>query len=99
MAHAEYVARSALGQDSAGDLLYAASMSTIPADLASALASHGARSALELDINPEWVQLDTARSPGGPLTAAVPGQFRPASQYLTGWTRDFITVVAPAAKA
>ena len=54
---------------------------------------------MELDINPEWVQLDTARSPGGPLTAAVPGQFRPASQYLTGWTRDFITVVAPAAKA
>ena len=98
MAHAEYVARSALGQDSAGDLLYAASMSTIPADLASALARHGARSAMELDINPEWVQLDTARSPGGPLTAAVLGQVRPASQYLTGWTRDFIAVVAPAAK-
>ena len=98
LAHAEYVARSALGQDSAGDLLYAASMSTIPADLASALARHGARSAMELDINPEWVQLDTARSPGGPLTAAVPGQVRPASQYLTGWTRDFIAVVVPAAK-
>ena len=98
LAHAEYVARSALGQDSAGDLLYAASMSTIPADLASALARHGARSAMELDINPAWVQLDTARSPGGPLTAAVLGQVRPASQYLTGWTRDFIAVVAPAAK-
>ena len=98
LAHAEYVARSALGQDSAGDLLYAASMSTIPADLASALARQGARSAMELDINPEWVQLDTARSPGGPLTAAVPGQVRPASQYLTGWTRDFIAVVVPAAK-
>ena len=98
LAHAEYVARSALGQDSAGDPLYAASMSTIPADLASALARHGARSAMELDINPAWVQLDTARSPGGPLTAAVLGQVRPASQYLTGWTRDFIAVVAPAAK-
>jgi hypothetical protein len=98
LAHAEYVARGALGQDSAGDLLYAASMSTIPADLAGALARHGARSAMELDINPAWVQLDTARSPGGPLTAAVLGQVRPASQYLTGWTRDFIAVVIPAAK-
>lgn len=53
---------------------------------------------MELDINPEWVQLDTARRPGGPLASAVPGQNRPADQYLVGWTRDFITVLAPAAK-
>jgi hypothetical protein len=89
-----YVARSAVGQDAAGDLIYAASMSAVPADLASALASHGARVAMELDINPEWVQLDVARRPGGPLTAEVPGQYRPADQYLVGWTRDFFTVVA-----
>jgi predicted secreted protein len=95
--HAEYVARSAIGQDASGDLIYAASMSTIPADLADALARSGARIAMELDINPEWVQLDTARTPGGPLTAAVPGQVRPAGQYLTGWTRDFFTVLAPPA--
>jgi hypothetical protein len=73
-------------------------MSTTPADLADALARSGARTAMELDINPEWVQLDTARRPGGPLAAAVPGQNRPADQYLVGWTRDFITVLAPAAK-
>ena len=93
--HAEYVARSALGQDASGDLLYAASMSTTPQDLAEALARSGARIAMELDINPEWVQLAVARTPGGSLTAAIPGQVRPASQYLTGWTRDFITVLAP----
>jgi hypothetical protein len=93
--HAEYVARSALGQDAAGDLLYAASMSTTPQDLAEALARSGARIAMELDINPEWVQLAVARTPGGPLAAAIPGQVRPASQYLTGWTRDFVTVLAP----
>ena len=98
LAHAEYVARSAVGQDAAGDLLYAASMSAIPADLAGALARRGALSAMELDINPEWVQLDTARTQGGPLTAAIPGQVRPAGQYLTGWTRDFITVLVPAAQ-
>ncbi len=91
----EYVARSSLGQDASGDLMFAASMSTTPADLANALIHSGARFAMELDINPEWVQLDTARTPGGPLTAAVPGQHRPADQYLVGWTRDFVTVVAP----
>jgi hypothetical protein len=98
LGHAEYVARSSVGQDAAGDLMVASGMSTIPADLASALVRNGAVSGMELDINPEWVQLDTARRPGGPLTAAIPGQVRPANQYLTGWTRDFITVLAPAAK-
>ncbi len=92
--HAEYVARSALGQDSAGELMYAASMSTTPADLATALSRAGAVAAMELDINPEWVQLDVAGRPGGPLRAGVPGQHRPADQYLTGWTRDFIAVLA-----
>ena len=90
----EYVARSALGQDASGDLIYAASMSTTPADLAFVLAYAGARIAMELDINPEWVQLDVARRPGGALRASVPGQYRPADQYLTGWARDFIAVLA-----
>ena len=92
-----YVARSAIGQDAAGDLMYAASMSAVPADLAAALAGHGARIAMELDINPEWVQLDAAGRPGGALTAEIPGQYRPSDQYLAGWTRDFFTVLAPPA--
>jgi hypothetical protein len=92
-----YVARSAIGQDAAGDLMYAASMSAVPADLAAALAGHGARIAMELDINPEWVQLDAAGIPGGALTAEIPGQYRPSDQYLAGWTRDFFTVLAPPA--
>lgn len=89
-----YVARSALGEDATGDLLYAASMSTVPIDLANALVATGAVTAMELDINPEWVQADVAPSPGAPLSAGVPGQNRPADQYLSGWTRDFITVLA-----
>jgi len=97
LGNAEYVARSALGENAAGELMYAASMSTSPADLAEALARSGARTAMELDINPEWVQLDTAGRPGGALSAGLPGQHRPATQYLTGWTRDFITVLVPAA--
>jgi hypothetical protein len=89
-----YVARSALGADASGDLLYAASMSTPPADLANALISAGAERAMALDINPEWVQMDTAATPGGSLTAQVPGQNRPADQCEAGWTRDFVAVRA-----
>jgi len=92
----EYVARSALGQDAAGHLVYAASMSATPADLASVLAYAGAQIAMELDINPEWVQLDVASRPGGPLRAPIRGQNRPANQFQLGWARDFITVLAPA---
>jgi hypothetical protein len=94
--NAEYVARSSLGQDASGDLIYAASMSATPEDLAVALARNGARVGMELDINPEWVQLAVAATPGGPLRAPIPGQVRPPTQYLTGWTRDFIAILAPA---
>ena len=90
-----YVARSALGQDASGDLIYGASMSTTPGDLAFVLAYAGARTAMELDINPEWVQLDVAGRPGGSLRASIPGQDRPADQYLIGWARDFIAVLGP----
>ena len=93
------VARSAVGQDAAGDLEFAASMYASPADMATALARAGARIAMEFDINPEWVQLDVASHPGGPLRAAVPGQVRPADQFLVGWARDFITVLAPPGQA
>ena len=89
-----YVARSAVGEDAAGDLLFAGSMSAVPEDLAVALARQGARVAMELDINPQWVQLDAASRPGGPLHAEIPGQSRPAGQFLWGWTRDYFTVVA-----
>jgi hypothetical protein len=92
----ENVARSALGQNTAGDLVYAASISASPADLAAVMAYEGVRIAMELDINPEWVQLDVAARPGGPLHTAIPGQVRPANQFLLGWARDFITVLAPA---
>jgi hypothetical protein len=90
----EFVARSALGQGADGNLEYAASMSASPADLAVALTRAGARVAMELDINPEWVQLDVARRPGGPLRAAIRGQARPANQFLAGWARDFVAVLA-----
>ena len=87
-------ARGAVGIDSRGNVLYAGSMRTLPSDLANALVSAGAVTAMETDINPEWVQADTAPSPGGLLSAAIPNQNRPATQYLSGWTRDYVTVLA-----
>ncbi len=88
-------ARSALGEDAAGDILYAAAMSALPIDLATALGVDGATVAMQLDINPMWIQCDVSSTPGGPLSTTVPGQTRPAGQYLVGWTRDFIAVLAP----
>jgi hypothetical protein len=88
------VARSAVGIDARGNLLYAGSMSALPSDLANALVSAGAVTAMELDINPAWVQADTTPSPGGQLSAAVPNQDRAADQYLSGWSRDYVTVLA-----
>ncbi len=88
------VARSGLGQNSEGDILYAAGMSLTPTDLAAALVEAGAVNAMQLDINPEWVQADAAPTAGVPLVALIPGQNRPADQYQLGWTRDFIAVIA-----
>ena len=88
------VPRSALGEDAAGNLLYAGAMVALPSDLAGAMVAAGTVTAMELDINPEWVQLAAAAAAGGPLTAGIPGQNRPASQYQSGWTRDFVTVLA-----
>jgi hypothetical protein len=88
------IARSSLGEDAYGNLIYAGSSRCLPSDLASALITAGTVSAMELDINPEWVQADVAAAPGGPLVAQIADQTRPAGQYLYGWTRDFVTVLA-----
>jgi hypothetical protein len=90
----ELTARSALGENARGQLIYLAAMSATPSDLAAALVASGARIGMELDINVEWVQLAYARKPGGRLIKGVTGQVRPANQYLLGWNRDFVTVLA-----
>jgi hypothetical protein len=88
------VPRSAVAQDPVGDIIYAGSMGVVPSDLAAALVDAGAFSAMELDINPYWIQAVGAATPGAPLTTLVPGQQRPSDQFQAGWTRDFITVLA-----
>ena len=89
------VPRSSAGEDAQGDIIFAGGMAVVPADLASALLASGAVDAMQLDINPEWVQLDAAAAEGAPLVAQIPGQNRPADQYVAGWTRDFFAVMGP----
>lgn len=91
------VARSAVGIDRGGDLVVAASMRSLPIDLAEAFSAVGVDNAMELDINPYWVQVDVAAYTGGPLRAAIPGQQRSANQYLVGWSRDYLAVIGPPA--
>jgi hypothetical protein len=87
------VPRSAAGEDALGDIIYAGGWSVTPGDLSAALLDAGAVNAMQLDINPEWVQLDAAPALGAPLVSQIPGQNRPASQYVAGWTRDFFVVM------
>src|ERR1035437_9790355 len=87
------VARSSLAEDSSGNLMYAAGMRSLPKDLANALIDSGSVTAMELDMNPEWVQLAFAALPGLALATAIPGQVRPPDQFQVGWTRDFVTVL------
>jgi hypothetical protein len=87
-------ARSGLGEDAQGDLMFAGSMSALPVDIANALLSAGAVNAMELDINPMWIMLNLASTPGAGMTTAVPGQNRPSDQCYQGWTRDFVVVLA-----
>ena len=89
------VARSAVGEDAQGDVVFAGGMALYPSDLAAALLSAGVVDGMQLDINPEWVQFDASAGPGATLAAQIPGQNRPAGQYLSGWTRDFLAVLAP----
>ena len=88
------IARSAIGVDRAGDVLYAAAMSALPTDLAQAMVAAGAVRAMQLDINPFWVTFGAASQPGGPLLAQVPGEDHSPSIFSSGWQRDFFTVLA-----
>jgi len=84
------VARSALGIDTAHDLIWAGSDAASPRALAGALVAAGAVRAMELDINPFWVC--SFAFPTGQQIPLMPGQQRTVGTYLTPWQRDFFTV-------
>jgi hypothetical protein len=90
------VARSALGIDGEGRLIWAAGTSLSPAALAHGLVAAGAQRAIELDINPAWVAgyLYVHHSGGPSAVPVVPGQNGIAGQLLEPYARDFFTVIA-----
>jgi hypothetical protein len=88
------VARSSLGVDAQGNVIYVASTAALPSDLAAAQVQLGAVTAMQLDINPSWITLGVARGPGQPMTGMIPGQYHDPSIYLRGWERDFFAVLA-----
>jgi hypothetical protein len=90
------VARSALGIDAAGRLVWAAAEHVTPGEIARALVSAGAVRALELDINPKWVAGYLYSHDAAKLTAVpvLPGQKGIYGEFLRRYSRDFLTVLA-----
>ena len=92
-------ARSALGVQPDGHLVWAGAEHATVSDIADALLSAGVVRGIELDINPEWVAgyLYGHRGGAGPLAPVVPvvpGQQGIPGQYLAPWSRDFFTIAA-----
>jgi hypothetical protein len=91
-------ARSALGIQANGHLIWAGAEHATVRTIADALLSAGVVRAVELDINPEWVAgyLYGHGGGAGPLdpVPVVPGQQGIPGQFLEPWSRDFFTIAA-----
>jgi hypothetical protein len=91
------VARSALGIDARGRLIYGAAESVTPATLAQGLIEGGVRRAAELDINPDWVAAYLYHHPRHRpprYVPVIPGQYGVYGQFLLPYSRDFFAVLA-----
>ena len=91
-----FVARSGLGINASGQLVWGAGEQLSPAGLATTLIGAGAVRAIELDINPDWVAgYLYVHHPSGPSPMpVVPGQLGIAGKLLESYSRDFLAVVA-----
>jgi hypothetical protein len=85
------VARSALGIDRFGNLLWAGSTFATPRAMAMALIQSGAIRGMQLDINPMWVDAFTFPTPAS-QTVVMPGQYNGIGTYLNPYSRDYFTV-------
>jgi len=91
-------ARSALGIDTRGNLVYVATLSGVsPALLARALLAAGAVEGMELDINPYWpivgASFSVLHHPGN-YPVQIPYAEHNPTIYNTGWERDFFVALA-----
>jgi hypothetical protein len=92
------VARSGLGINRGGELVWAAGYALSVRALATALAAKGVVRAMELDINPRWVAgyvyAHPRRARVPVPVALMPGQTGIPGQFLTPYFRDFLSVIA-----
>jgi hypothetical protein len=88
-----YTARSGIGIDAAGDLLYSGGPGLDAQSLAHVLIQAGAVRAMELDINPQWVSFSYYTSPGSGSDLLTTMLYGP-SHWLSGSARDFIAIFA-----
>lgn len=91
-------ARSGLGVDARGNLVYVATMQPVmPVALAQALVAAGVVTGMELDINPFWPIAGAAsrpwHGPAGVFNVQIPNSQHNASIYATGWQRDFFVAL------
>jgi len=85
--------RSAVGVDAAGALLWGGGRLS-PADLARAMVAAGAVRAMQMDINPDWVNFDQYDiGAGGSVVGRGLFGATGANRYLSPNTRDFVAVV------
>lgn len=94
-----YVWRSGIGVTRDGALVYVGGPSLAITSLANLLVDAGAVRAMELDINPDWVQFSTFRGGRGAVvggaqgTSLLPGMYGSPSRYFESWwIRDFYTM-------
>jgi hypothetical protein len=104
LGNAVYVWRSGLGVTADGALVYVGGPGLNITDLANILARAGAVSAMELDINTDWVNFSAYRpsTPTGPANPTNGAELlsnmtgTPARYFETWWARDFITMSSAA---
>ena len=101
-----YVWRSGIGETKNGAFVYVGGPSLSITSLANLLVDAGAVRAMELDINPDWVQFSTFSAPMGHAlhapnfdgTSLLSSMAGPPSRYFASWwARDFFTMSARSA--
>jgi hypothetical protein len=92
-------ARTGLGVDANGNLIYVATMTPIlPPQLGEALVKAGVVTGMELDINPFWPILGASFKPvhnsNGQFPVQLPHAQHSPTIYVSGWERDFFVALA-----
>lgn len=88
-----YVARSGIGVTAAGDIVYVSGSALSVGTLAYLLKAAGAVTAMELDINPDWVSfMSYSGEQSNPDPVKLWNFVQPADRYLQPSSRDFVSV-------